>query len=552
MEDSEIKLLLQELSGLKERLRKVEKKVFPAAYSDDVTPPLPAEAQTTVPSSGGKAAQTVLPPRPDFSMKSGNLLGYIGVGCFILAMLLLIKFSIDSGWLTPVRQMILASLFGLALIIAPGLTDKKDLAYLAMLPAGGIVVLHLVVYGAVFYHELLHPSLGLIAISLIGAQSLILLKNYKENTYAVLSIAGTYLGAMALARGFVQDYQFAVFVILWSIIFCSIAIHLQNRALITLAAYFSLMIVALASFGTNERNLLIQVVLIQVVQIVIYSLSTARYSLINKVTLTKSETIQLLPVYLFFYGHLFHVLDYLSPPSAIVFSIIFALTLLGLVIFTEKKNGAVLESKPIILTYVSVLLAHSVFFVWMNDLSQFIFVSLVLIALASNFGRSSAPNKDPFGVLSVIALVCGFAFLKVFFHEGSVTKDLFILFGFIYGGSLCGFVFRQNETFNNFIRLILAVAHIQVLVAISRLDLYIHSWLEAPIGVVYASFIMFIGYKKNSRYIAKSSFIPLGWCLISFLIYNFGSFSTGQKIIGLLGMGAMIYLGGFFYRKIDE
>ncbi len=64
--------------------------------------------------------------------------------------------------------MILASLFGFALIIAPVVTDKKDLPYLAMLPAGGIVILHLVVYGAVFYHELLYPSVGLIAISLIG------------------------------------------------------------------------------------------------------------------------------------------------------------------------------------------------------------------------------------------------------------------------------------------------------------------------------------------------------------------------------------------------
>jgi hypothetical protein len=68
MEDSEIKLLLQELSQLNERVRKVEKKVFPAAFSDDVIPPLPAQAQTKVPSSGAKAAQTMLPPQSDFPL----------------------------------------------------------------------------------------------------------------------------------------------------------------------------------------------------------------------------------------------------------------------------------------------------------------------------------------------------------------------------------------------------------------------------------------------------------------------------------------------------
>ena len=73
---------------------------------------------------------------------SGKLLGVVGTICFIFAAVYLIRLALDSGWLTPVRQVSLAGVLGLGLIALGFVFKEKDHEYFSYLPAAGVVVLY--------------------------------------------------------------------------------------------------------------------------------------------------------------------------------------------------------------------------------------------------------------------------------------------------------------------------------------------------------------------------------------------------------------------------
>ncbi len=90
----------------------------------------------------------------DFDSKPGNWLGIIGVLCFVLAAGFIIKLSIETGWLTPARQIGIAVLFGLSLIAVGFRLMKSDRGYASLLPAAGIVVLYLSAFAGHLLYQL--------------------------------------------------------------------------------------------------------------------------------------------------------------------------------------------------------------------------------------------------------------------------------------------------------------------------------------------------------------------------------------------------------------
>jgi uncharacterized membrane protein len=65
-----------------------------------------------------------------------NVLGWAGAFALVLAASYLIRLGIDSGWLTPARQVGIAALFGLTLIAAGFFLDASARRYAGLLPGG--------------------------------------------------------------------------------------------------------------------------------------------------------------------------------------------------------------------------------------------------------------------------------------------------------------------------------------------------------------------------------------------------------------------------------
>lgn len=364
---SELKTMIDSLEG---RLRYLEQKL--ATKANDTQPDLdikPLRAAIAI------AEEEIPPSLPRKEKPSGNILGLVGICCLILAMILLIRFSIDSGWLTPLRQVLLATLFGSALAATPFYVKIADRSYFSMMPSAGIVILHLTIYGAAFYHEILPVHLGIWGIWAVGAYSLFMLTKFQDDVYALLAISGTYIGSFLLRESFDHYSSVALHLIIWDIIFATFGIFLKRRSIITIAAYFGLFLVAMFSLahGNLSSETSIQLATIQFFQILVFAAATGFYTVYNKLPLRENEAWQLFPVFLFFYGQEFNYLDTLNPSAALSFAFAFAFLIFGIYWVARKRlDSEKLESSPAVFTYVTMILLHAGYMVMLGDFGKLI------------------------------------------------------------------------------------------------------------------------------------------------------------------------------------
>lgn len=477
---------------------------------------------------------------------SSNLLGIVGIACLILAMILLIKFSIDSGWLTPLRQLLLATLFGASLIGAPIVFHKmSDKQYLSLLPAGGVVILHLTVYGGIFFHQLLNPILGILAVWGIGFLSIWLLNKFRHDLYGILAISGTYLGSTLVKLSFPSLIPIAINILAWDIIFSLLAIRLKNRLFICITAYFALGVVALYH-GIDSATLHNgPIALIQFAQILIFSLGTASYSIQNKVMMTEKESWQLFPVFLFFYGLEFALLDAINPLFATIFSIVFSFLLLGVYFFTRGRTGEnKFQSTHAVFTLVALMLIHSIYVVNLSDTGKMIF-GLIPLALLGLYGKRLKEERL-IGLLGLGLLVLSFSTFLVLANPSNLAPAGIICLGIVYGGSVL-YGYKTSKEFP-----ILFVSHGLIVLSICRLgDVIGEIWI-APILVAYAYAALVWGLRWQDKNLGKSAFPVIFFAIGHFLFFNFDGLSQGQRIVTLIVMGVIIYAGGYVYRKIPE
>ena len=97
--------------------------------------PLAATAQ-----SSHEIRSTVLPTGREESAPVTNILGWAGATALVLASIYLVVLAIDSGWLTPPRQLVLSIAGGLVCIGVGLLLRGRDMHYASLLPAAGIVI----------------------------------------------------------------------------------------------------------------------------------------------------------------------------------------------------------------------------------------------------------------------------------------------------------------------------------------------------------------------------------------------------------------------------
>lgn len=533
MNDNSLSVIIERLDRLEQRLAKIEGSAPKPSPSTHVPSPIP-QRTTSVTTAGPK--------------KESHFLGYVGAACIILASILLIKLSIDSGWLTPLRQIIIATIFAVGLVSIPFLTKLRDVSYTGLLPAMGVTILHLTTYGAVFYHHLLAPSLGILLISLIGLLSLWLLFMMEQETYAVLAIVGTYLGALFFHQSFTHLMQVAVYILVWDIVFSLFAIRLQRRLIIAVSSYLALGLVALIGLdkGFAHADFNIKVLVVQSLQFIIFTLATIFYSIHNRAKLTENESWSFFPIIVFFYGQQYFFLDRLSQNGATAFALLFALFLFAIYSYAKNRmEEKELASSGIVFTTISIILAHSLYIVVMNDIARLIF-TLVVAILLGIFREKIVENKGMKGSLIVFGVIVFFSYLGITVGEMKIGHELFLLFGTLYGFL---FLYFSQAIKTDLSVLILSLGHIQILLALYRLKQYIGHFAIAPLWIAYSFVILVWANKTNDRTMAKGAVPMVVIGLGRFLFFDFAKLSGSQQILSLFIMGALIFAGGYLYRR---
>ncbi|WP_419168865.1 DUF2339 domain-containing protein [Halobacteriovorax sp.] len=537
MNSNTLDRVLERLNEIEKRIDKIENKSQEIIRKKYTPPPTTLRPQEN----------TKKDPLP--RNKESNVLGYIGAACILLASILLIKLSIDSGWLTPTKQCLIATIISISLIFLPFYISNKDRAYMSILPAIGVASLHLIAYGAVFYHNLLDPVFGLIAISAIGILSLWLLVKLKEETYAVIAILGTYIGASFFHSSFTNLSLMAVYLAAWDIAFSSFAIKTRKRGIIIISAYLALGLVSFFGLtkGISNPDINFKIMIVQAIQFGVFSLSTILFSIKNNIKLTLNEAWSYFPLVIFFYGQEYFFINRTSPNWATLFSIIFGIFLLSIYTIAKKKlHNRKLESGGVVYTLCSFIFAHSIYLVEMSDHFKLYF-AFVLIGTLMYFRKYLSKNSDLQGPLAIAILILAHCYLSILTGIANIHLNSMLFFGLSFGSLLLYFSKFLN---NSKADIILYLAHAQIFIFLFRLKTVIGHFAIAPLWIIYAFGILIWSYKRRDINMANGAIPLIILGLLRFIFFDFSELKGVQQVSSLLIMGILIFVSGFIYRKV--
>lgn len=285
------------LALIEARLSRIESKLALPKISAE---PVPAKASSTVKVEKSTVTSTSRPAEENRNSSITTLLGWSGAAALVMAAVYLIRLALDSGWLTPERQIGLALVGGLTLIGAGLALRHANRQYASLLPAGGIVTLFLAVYGAHMFYGLISPQAATVGVTIVCALSLWLCRVFASEVFALFAVVGSYAAPFLIENVLVDVTDLAIYFSAWSVIFSIYAIWTGRRLVYLLALYF-----ALIGFDVIQRDAMheewIAALVFQTVQFAVFAIAAALFSIRRDEPMTKEVAVAHLPALLIFY-----------------------------------------------------------------------------------------------------------------------------------------------------------------------------------------------------------------------------------------------------------
>jgi hypothetical protein len=509
----------------------------------------------------------------------GNWLGIIAVICFVLAAAFIVKLSVDSGWLTPARQIGLAAFFGISLIGAGLLLVNTDRGYASYLPAAGIIVLYITVFAAHIIDGLIsfHAAINLDCI--LSGLCIYIYCEMRHDVYILTSAVGAYaapfvlaydsylgIGASQLSDAVITALTDAtVFTIYYfmccSLIFTVIGILARSRTLTMISAYLAIMATALVGFYYNSiahsNNTLMEIVLI--VQFLIFSIGTSFYTYINKAPLTALEASSYFPVLVLFYVVEYVFINQAEPGLAPWLSLGFAVFLIGLYQGAKKWFPAQdLNSKTMILAFATLVFVHSFYIVLLPDAIRpwlFVLFALAYAFIPDTYLQKTIHTSAYRIPLFAIGIIGGIEYVEIlvnmFDSEHPVAFGLWIA---AFASVWVAFLMQRHRFIKNADSSdkVLAIAHLLGICMLYRFTLDYGSLAVSVSWLVYAILVMAFAITRHDQVMAKSSIFILAFAAGKVLLYDVASAPTLVRIVCLLVTGIVLYGAGLFLRKISE
>jgi len=201
-----------------------ESSLQPAISRQSVAPALPAGLREAASGARPSAAKSVA----RHPVAVTQILGWSGAAALVLAAVYFIRLAVDAGWLTPERQAGLAALSGIGLIWIGFALRKADRRYASLLPAAGIVILFITVFGAHLYYGLIAAPLATGAVAAICIATLWLGRVFHNNLYVLFAVIGAYLTPFLLPVWHANLVDLLIYYSAWSLLF---ALVLRDKIL---------------------------------------------------------------------------------------------------------------------------------------------------------------------------------------------------------------------------------------------------------------------------------------------------------------------------------
>ena len=493
----------------------------------------------------------IAPPPPPETYTATTILGWGGMVALVLAAAYLIRLSIDVGWLTPVRQVGLAAIGGLALIATGFILVEKNPRYASLLPACGIVVLFLADYGAHLYHGLIGPpqaSVGIIAICL---SALALGQFFKGDSYALFAVIGSYTGPLLLSNLRTDPTDLILYFSAWSLLFCWYAISTEQRLVYLLAAYLSFVVFDLL-WKLGDASDWTMAVLFQFVQLVIFAAATMIYSVRNQSPMEKETALAHLPVLLLFYFVQYAVVREHLPQWAPWLAFGSMGLLLGAYGLAQRSLSVPAPAgRLVVAIYAAVVLLHAGYFELIAD-SWRPLVGLVFIIGMGAYAISQsqlARQWWPLFALAGLIFLHNYGRLLVGWELTAVPgyKILIPLYAItLYLGY---WLVRDHPDLAPFQEALLYMGHVNTMAGAVQL---FHNRLTVSLVWGFLAVVCLLeAITTKNKLLGRSSLFVFAAFAAKVLLFDLSGAAPLIRIGCLIVLGVTLYVGGLLYQKME-
>ena len=499
-------------------------------------------------------------PQPDLShtsllktdVKPGNLLGIIAVICFVLAAGFIIKLSIESGWLTPARQVGLAVLFGLSLIGSGLALWHTDREYASLLPAAGVIVLYSAIFAAHRFYFLISFEIALALISVTSGICILLYLKFKYQLYALTAAIGAY--TTPILFGFNTTSVFTLYYFIFcSLAFSTISIWIQSRTLTLISAYLAILFTAMIGDHLYFHQYFIVAAL--AINFIIFSLGTYFYSKQIQ-SLTKNEAWSFFPILMIFYATEYYFINIINSHIAPWISLIFAGFILILYQLAKRWSpDHSLNSQPMIFSFITLICFHSIYLELLPlTIRPWLFV-LIVIGFAffpANYFKKQSKNEYVIPIIALITIVA-IEYINMIFNLINEWNITWLTVSFASFVSIWFAVICKKNTITNrydFDYIILSSAHLLGITALYQLTTQYGSLAVSASWLLYAIGVILFAFSRKDKVMANSALFILAFATGKVLLYDVSSAQTSIRIFCLLLTGLVLYGSGFLMRKI--
>ncbi len=550
--------LHHKIDRLTARLDQIEKQLTQVLLGNSAAVPQPHAAkppQVNVPlkNSGPVISHIYELPQKgtQTSQDYSKLLGIIAAICFVLAGLFMVKLAIDSGWLTPARQLGMLILFGLSLTFCGRFIQKIHKDYRIYLSGAGVIVLYLAAYSSSSYFQLLGPQTAVALAMAVSAITLWLFHFHRNESFSMLAVIGTFL-IPYLLNGHRDFWMTAGFFIIWSCVFAYCSTFFKSRSLSLMAAYASIGVFASLHLLTQGTENLIFVILVQIAQFFIFAGGVVHYSVKNKSRLSEGEAISYFPVLVFFYGTTYYFIDKLSPALAPWISLSFAgfVWIFYVLAKNQLKQFDSLHSKELVYSFLGVSLAHAGYFQILPDDAQAWILPILILAEYISRQRDLFP-KISRGFRFIMLLIAGLEFIEISFGLlGGSRRDLFPALVTIAMGLF--YYFQGHVHLKDSRATFLHLIHIFSILTLYRLVYDFGSLAVSGAWALYAGVILYFGFQRKDKHLVRSSLVVLVISALKALIYDASQATSMVRVACLIMTGIVLYSAGFLFQKIQK
>lgn len=535
----------ERLKSIEARLSNIENKL------NNKTPPVEPPINSWAPAISEPYEDSKL---TKFLSKPSNWLGTVAVICFIFAAAFMIKLAINTGWLTPLRQICLAALFGASLIGTGLALLKLNREYASFLPAAGIVILYLTIFAAHQFYFLITFKAAVVMTGLVSAFCIWLYITIKHEIYSFIAVIGAYLTPVFFQLNIVAYFSLYYF-LCCSFAFASISLWLKSRALTIIGAYLAIFSTSLIGLDLKDN---VSIAIFLALHFVVFALATYLYLYRTQKQLTTQESWYFFPVLLMFYTAEYYFIDGIRDNLAPWISLLFAGFLL-LLYFGARHSfkNEKFSSQPMLLTFITIIFFHSIYLELLPAIARhwlFVIIMLGLFIFPLKLLNKGNRNSWLMPALAIF-LILEIEYVSMVWNLINKEPDLswLIIAAASFFSMWLVFIRNRYEYFSNeeVCYIILGLTHVLGISELYRLTTA-HGSLAVSISwLLYAICVISFAFVRKDEIMAKSALFILGLAAGKALLYDAASAPTIVRILCLMFTGLVLYIFGFIFKKIS-